>query len=343
MRLLAFCSSLFVAIALSASAQTRSAVLPADVLNAVQALAPQDAATFCRRPDLRGFLGRQPPARIFGFTSRMSNVASVEGARDVEDFVAAVSQAAGYAVVSRDAGIRRDMMDVLTHWAGTGALLQTRSCTSGGRLLESCTEWTVPDGSDLSASKDFSAVQMAVSSLQRSYYLAAADFETAERAAQHQVIQNWFAAFNDRMKTPSNVYFGLQMGWHWPAIDAAVAEGRTRQAASLTRDMLRGLDPLILGDGSIHERTTRGNRALWYHNSSLNETLHSFEMARALGIAPSANLEARLHAAVNLFIRSVVDPTVIDPWAAVAHNAIHTPGVQDWNPNWRDTRWGGSW
>lgn len=340
-----FCAALIAVSAGSAMAQElRTALIPQDVVARVMSLEPATAAGFCSRPSaLRGYLGQQPPVRVRGYNSRMDNVASVEGARTLERMASDFSQAAAYGFVSRDSGAKTEMLDFLTHLARTGAFTDTESCVRGGQLLPSCTEWTRDDGTDLSAMKDFTAVQMAVSSMQRGYYLAAADFQTAERAADHQTIQNWFNVFNARMKRPTDVYFGLQMGWHWPSVDAAAAQRGAASARSAATSLGRGLDRLVLSDGSLRDRTTRGDRALWYHNSALNEIVHSMEMMRATGARIPASLEQKLHVAVNLFIRSVNDHSVIDPWASQAQNARYTPNRQDWPRDWQNSSSGGSW
>jgi hypothetical protein len=178
--------------------------------------------------------------------------------------------------------------------------------------------------------KDFSAVQMSAAALRRAYLVAARSHARQERAADHAAIERWFGTFDDRMKRPTSVYFGLGLGWYWPAIDAAVMEGRTSRAKSLADKAVREAGKLIEGDGSIAERTTRGDRALHYHSSALNEIVVTMEMQRALGGRPPRGLEDRLHRAVNLFIRATQDHAVLDPWAREAHNATFRPGRQDW-------------
>ncbi len=323
---------------------SRSALLPADVVARVMSIPPARAAKFCQKPaSLKHYLGKRPPSRVLGYNSRMDNGASVEGARALENMTRDISRVAAYAFIARDARTKSEMLDVLSHWARSGAFTATKSCTRNGKFLKGCTEWTRPDGRDLSSMKDFSTVQMAISSMQRGYYLGAADFQVKERASDHAAIQAWFEIFNKRMKNPNSVYFGLQMGWYWPEIDERAAKGGPGKARGTAKKMGSGLERLMLRDGSMKDRTTRGDRALWYHNSAINETVHSMELMRATGVKVPVAMEDKLHRAVNLFARSVSDYSVIDPWARKAHNARYKPNFQDWSRNWQNNSWGGSW
>ena len=340
---LVFTAAFLTSVSLGDAQELRTALIPQDVVSHVMSLSPTVAASHCRVSSLRGYLSQRPPARVRGYNSRMDNAASVEGARTLERMTSDFSRAAAFAFVSRDAAAKRDILDFLVHLARANAFTDTTVCVRGGQLLSSCTEWTRPDGADLSTMKDFSAVQMAISSMQRGYYLAAANFQTSERAADHQIVQNWFNVFNGRMKRPTDVYFGLQMGWYWPSIDIAVAQRGSSAGRSTAGRLARGFNKLVLNDGSMRDRTTRGDRALWYHNSSINELVHSLEMIRATGASIPASLERKLHVAVNLFVRSVGDHSVIDPWARQAVNARYTPNRQNWPRDWQNTSWGGSW
>lgn len=330
------------AVAALADEGNRSALVPADVRAALAAAGPK-AARFCAPRGLGGHLKMRPPSRIAGYNSRMDNVDRVPGARQMIQVVSDVSATAAYAFASGDARAKDEIVSLLAHLARSGAWQGTKTCVRGGQLLESCTSWTRPDGQDPSAMKDFDTVQMAVSALQRAYWLAAADHRTGDRAADHAAIRDWFAFFDRRMKSPTGVYFGLGVGWHWPAIDTAAARRGSSGARGLAGKTVRGLAKLFLADGSIRDITTRGNRALHYHSSALNETLVSMEMLRAAGGSVPAGLEDRLHEAVRLFIAAVRNHGALDPWASKAHNAIYRPGQQEFESAWWNRAFAGSW
>lgn len=320
----------------------RSALVPADVRAALSATG-KAGARFCAPRGLGRLLSARPPSRISGYNSRMDNADRVPGARQLNQMVLDLSATAAWAFVSGDTRARDEIVSLLAHLARSRAYEATAVCVRGGQLVESCTEWTRPDGQDPSRMKDFSTVQMAVSAMQRAYWLAAAGHRPQDRAADHAAIRTWFAVFDKRMKSPTSVYFGLGVGWHWPAIDVAAARRGPAGARSLAGKTVRGLDKLFRDDGSIRDITTRGNRALHYHSSALNETLVSMEMLRAAGGTVPPNLEARLHKAVRLFIAAVQDHGALDPWASEAHNAIYTAGRQEFDSNWPGRGFAGSW
>ena len=92
-----------------------------------------------------------------------------------------------------------------------GALLKTKSRTSNGMLDQGCTEWTQPDGQDLSDAKDFSTVQMWIMKLANGYYFGLTDFKSGD--LRHKIIQNCLSEFFKRNKKAKKVNFGLDNGW----------------------------------------------------------------------------------------------------------------------------------
>ena len=81
----------------------------------------------------------------------------------------------------------------------------------------------------------------------------------------------------------------------------------------LTKAM-RELDKLVLEDGSIKDRTTRGNKALWYHHTGLIETIVTLEMARKYGV----KFQNLLNSGLKRLVRySSVDLKTIGIWISV--------------------------
>ena len=134
------------------------------------------------------------------------------------------------------------------------------------------------------------------------------------------------------------------MGWYWPAINLDMATGREDRARQKLARLASGLDRLVNRDGSITDRTTRGDRALWYHYTSIGEIVMSLEMMRAAGTPVDSDLEDRLHAAVDLFLRTIDDHSAIHPWAQQRHNSSYDGETQDWNDLfWPNSDFAGSW
>ena len=101
----------------------------------------------------------------------------------------------------------------------------------------------------------------------------------------------------------------------------------------LVKNMVQGLDDFSLSDGSLKERTTRGNRALWYHFTALGEAFIILEIARIANVEIPANLEKKLLKAAELFQDAYLDHSVIEPWAKKRHNSQASNGRQEFNSN----------
>ena len=300
------------------------------------------------RQDLERLERQTPIHRISGFNSRMDNFEAVPGAEEAESFAGRFGQASVAAFARKDNQARTRLVRVLAKWARNDAFLGTISCVQpDGNLLNTgeCVEWRQPDGQDLSGKKDHSMTTMLMAGLVRTYLALLADHERNALAEDHAAIDDWATnGFAPRLKRPSDVYFGLNMGWYWPAINLAMAKERTGNARRLLLRLERGLSRKVNRDGSIVDRTTRGDRALWYQFTSIGEIVVSLEMLRAAGLAPDRDFEDRLHAAVDLFLRATDDYSVLHPWASQRHNSSYKGETQDWDRNyWPNHSFGGSW
>ena len=265
----------------------------------------------------------------------MDNRKEVEGAIQTDDFVLKMSEAYTDSWVSGSNEKRQKALDAIYAWANADALTQTKPCAKNGELLESCTEWTQNDGQDLSDKKDHSTTQIHMMHIAYGYYLTLADFNSDD--PKHLVIQNWIKTFFKWNKKPGGVFIGLDLGYHWPAVLQGtienVSEFSERHPKKLLTKAVRELDKLVLEDGSIKDRTTRGNKALWYHHTGLIETIVTLEMARTYGIKIPKSLEQRLERAGEIFIRGFEEHSYMDKWASKAHNSVFTPGKQDFKDN----------
>jgi len=176
-------------------------------------------------------------------------------------------------------------------------------------------------------------VTMIMAGLHRTYVNLLAN-SNPQLQQEHSAISLWLGDKLDRrLKKPSKVYFGLNMGWYWPSIDQDLLDKDYVNAQLKTKEMLAGIESLINSDGSIKERTTRGDRALWYHMSGLSEIMISMEYARALNVNIPSSLETKLHKAVDLFLNGLDDHLYLDTWASNRHHATYD-GTQDWSDNW---------
>jgi len=289
-------------------------------------------------------LSKNPPKRLFCYNSRMDNREEVEGAIQTDEFVLKMTEAYTDAWISNSDEKRQKVLDALYAWAEADALTQTKPCAKNGNILRNCSEWTQPDGQDLSDKKDHSTVQMHIMHMAYGYYIMLADFNSDD--PKHKKIQSWINKFFKWNKKPDNVYIGLDLGYHWPAVLRGTLEHAPNYSdwnpKKLLKKAVGELNKVVLKDGSIKDRTTRGNKALWYHHTGLIETIITLEMARKHGVSIPSSLEKRIERAGEIFIQGFEDHSYMNEWAKVAHNSVFTPGKQDFRNN-LDLPNGNSW
>ena len=276
--------------------------------------------------------------RIKGYNSRMDNKASVEGVHSFEvqeKYLEAIT----LAMVSEDLELKEELFDKLYDWASKDALSETMQCYSNGpdTILPACEgEWSDPDGQDLAPIKDATLVLELVMSLNYVYKLYFSDYQPKDE--RHKVIKGWFESFYHRIKPARDFYFGNFAGFYFPNI--AIQHSQNKNYKSMVKKMVKGLDEWTLADGSMKNRTTRGNRALWYHHSGIGEAFIIMEIARTANVEIPASLEKKLLKAVELFHDAYLDHSVIEPWAKEAHNSQASNGHQkfqtslDWVSNY---------
>jgi hypothetical protein len=161
--------------------------------------------------------------------------------------------------------------------------------------------------------------------LANGYYFGLADFKAGD--SRHEVIQNWLGEFFKRNKAANSVYFGLDHGWFYPAILDSLRQGKS--PTSFVQKLLKDLDKQVYEDGSMKDRTTRGNKALWYHHDAVKEAMVSIEIARATGVEIPEKLNDKMRTAGAVFVNGYFDHSSLDKWAIEAHNAVYEPGKQD--------------
>jgi hypothetical protein len=188
-------------------------------------------------------------------------------------------------------------------------------------------EWSDPEGQDLAPIKDATVAVETVFSLNYVYKLYFSDYQPEDK--RHEVIKRWFKSFNHRIKKAKDFYFGNSVGWHFPNI--SIQHGQNKNYKSIIKNMVKGLDEWTLADGSMKNRTTRGNRALWYHYSALGEAFIIIEIARAANVEIPTTLEKKLLKAVELFHDAYLDHSVIEPWAKKRHNSQASNGHQEFS------------
>ena len=183
-------------------------LLPKDVLLNLSQVDPQQRASSCKTWANIGELEKiEPVLKIKGFTSRQyGDDKRVPGAVELDQFGFRFAGVAAQAFVADDAQLKGRLLDILEKWASQRALLGTTNCLrpNGSFKTNLCTQWTVPDGSDLSPIKDWEYTMDRAAGLIRAYYVALADFEPEARQQQHRIIRDWMAELGTRLQAPSS-------------------------------------------------------------------------------------------------------------------------------------------
>ena len=319
----------------TANQLSKSPFIPDSVLDEFNKLTKEHKSKFCGfnnyKPN-KNIINKDLAPKILGYNSRMDNWKIVEGnhSRDVmKEYLAAIT----YASVAENDEVKEFLFDKLYNWAKNNALSATKRCYTNSKdkpVLKDCQgEWSDPNGQDLAPVKDSTVAVQIVMGLNYIYNLNFTTYKTDD--PRHKKINQWFKSFYKRIKPVSNFYFGNSAGWYFPNI--ALRHNDNKNYKSLVKKLIKGADKWILKDGSIKNRTTRGNRSLWYHHSGLGEAFMIMEIANAANVKLPKNYEKNLLKAAELFQDGFLDNSILEPWAKKAHNAQPSNGIQKFNKN----------
>ena len=314
---------------------SKSPFIPDNVQDEFNELSIEHKSKFCGFENYKirkGIINKDLAPKILGYNSRMDNWKIVEGnhSRDVmKEYLAAVT----YASVTKNDEVKEFLFDKLYTWAKNNALSATKRCYTNSKdkpVLKDCQgEWSDPNGQDLAPVKDSTVAVQIVMGLNYIYNLNFTTYKTDD--PRHKKINQWFKSFYKRIKPVSNFYFGNSAGWYFPNI--ALRHNDNKNYKSLVKKLIKGADKSILKDGSIKDRTTRGNRSLWYHHSGLGEAFMIMEIAKAANVKLPKNYEKNLLKAAELFQDGFLDNSILEPWAKKAHNSQPSNGIQKFNKN----------
>lgn len=318
--------------------------IPAEVIKRLDAVPDATRSKLCRAStsSRQAVDSIVPKSKIEGLNSKMSNAADVYGFSELQQFASAFSDVATQAYVQNDDDTKTQLIEALARWAGLGAYQSTRDCVSGN-----CPDaWGDANGLDPSPQMDHSTSVDYVMAVAMAYYTVLSDFEPVKLSRQHKEIKRWLESFEKKLrnKSGSKAYFGLRMGHQWGHLLMELSRSDMQAFRKRLTRLSETIHPIVLSDGALKDRTTRGDRAMWYHHASLGELIGSLEMMRANGIPIEADLEERTHKAVEIFLNALDDPASIIPWAAESHNNGNDGTHQDFLLNdFKATDWGSSW
>ena len=336
---------LFFSTSLNAKQLSKSPFIPDSVQDEFNKLSTKHKSKFCGFENYKirkGIINKDLAIKILGYNSRMDNWKIVEGvySRDVfKEYADAIT----YASVNENDKVKEFLFDKLYTWARNNALSATKQCYTNSKdkpILKDCEgEWSDPNGQDIAPIKDATVAVEIVMGLNYIYNLNFTSYKTDD--PRHKKINQWFKSFYKRIKPVSKFYMGNSAGWFFPNI--ALKHNNNKNYKSLVKKLIKGADKWILKDGSIKDRTTRGNRSLWYHHTGLGEAFMILEIANAANVKLPKNYEKNLLKAAELFQDGFMDNSILEPWAKKAHNSQASNGVQKFNKNLDGVSFNGPW
>jgi len=281
--------------------------------------------------------------KISGYNSRMDNSAEGEYSKEVYRRFADV---ATYLFVSKDLEVKERLFEKLYQWSVNEALLETTICYNRNRndkIRPHCQgEWSDPNGQDLAPIKDASVSLDIGIGLNYIYQWVFADYKRND--PRHSVIKNYLKEWEKRTPLSDNFFWGLQIGWFVPEI--YFSHQNNQNYTSYIKKMLNGANRMMNKDGSLKDRTTRGNRALWYHHTAVAEAFLAMEIAKANNVELPKDYEEKFLNAVDLFYKAYLNNSYITKWAQKSHNSQfdkNNPNKQFFNKYLSTIEFGGYW
>ena len=323
---------------------SKTPFVPDDVLNTFTSLSKEHKVKFCFK-NFDPFIDKineDLPLKIEGYNSKMDNENKVKGIRAMDVFKE-FATTTNYAFISENFELQEFLFNKLFEWADDKALTKTKQCyrnTAKNSILKDCEgEWSDPEGQDLAPIKDATVTLEVIMGLNYLYNFYFVNYKIED--PRHKTINEWFKPFYKQIKPANKFYMGNSAGWYFPNI--ALRHGNNKDYSELIKKLIKGADKWVLNDGSIKNRTTRGNRALWYHHSGLGEAFVIMEIAKAADIKLPNNYEKKLLKAAELFHDTYLDHTVIEPWSKKKYNSQASNGKQDFRSDFNSTSHDAAW
>ena len=323
---------------------SKTPFVPDDVLNTFTSLSKEHKVKFCFK-NFDPFIDKineDLPLKIEGYNSKMDNENKVKGIRAMDVFKE-FATTTNYAFISENFELQEFLFNKLFEWADDKALTKTKQCyrnTAKNSILKDCEgEWSDPEGQDLAPIKDATVTLEVIMGLNYLYNFYFVNYKIED--PRHKTINEWFKPFYKQIKPANKFYMGNSAGWYFPNID--LRHSNNKDYSGLIKKLVKGADKWVLSDGSIKNRTTRGNRALWYHHSGLGEAFVIMEIAKAADIKLPNNYEKKLLKAAELFHDTYLDHTVIEPWSKKKYNSQASNGKQDFRSDFNSTSHDAAW
>ena len=319
-----------------------SMFIASDAWQKFQSATPAQRAKYCPANNKRAkrimslrWVPKTWPEKVEGFNSRMDNFRTVYGAKEIGTLT---KRFPAFVMLSVSENLTENYtkaLEILVDMAKQKAFLETINCIDAdGKYAHCDMAWKRKDGQDIAPIKDYSLVQTNIVKIEWNYKAFLRQHATPQ---QSEVIDGYFAEWHPRQRPFSTLWFGLHMGWLWNEIDTGYNPESTMESA------IEQLTDMVHPDGSLEGRTNRGNRALWYHQDGLNETLATMEIARHYGVEIPQELVDKVEKAAEIWVRGYKDHSFLDKWAKEANMSVHTPGKQEYRKTASRQDMGNSW
>jgi hypothetical protein len=290
-------------------------LIPADVMSQFKNVPMDTKKKFCSASEQSEsrFYDTEPVDKIQGWNSRMDNRENVTGAEATDEFTRGASVMLTSLWALEDDVNKELAFNTLYKWAKADAWGKTVRCY----LNDSCGKyWARSDGQDPFPGHDDNQAALYVFHIAYAYRVTFADYSPNDD--RHITIKKWI---NKWVKTRMKVFndFGNDSGWRLPAIFANARQGKVNKNQIV--EFLTFIDKTILDDGSVKNRTTRGNRSLWYHHASMADTMIALEIANSVGAEIPQSLLNKIEKAANVFVKGFKDPHTMHQWAKKKYNS----------------------
>tara|TARA_B100000035_G_scaffold83268_1_gene69831 strand:- start:1019 stop:2299 length:1281 start_codon:yes stop_codon:yes gene_type:complete len=276
------------------------------------------------------------PNKIKGYNSKKDNQYDVEGYH-AEYVLQEFSKAATYSLITKDKEIKERLFNKLYEWTKDDALLNTRQCLVRNHertVKEGQCEnyWRDKNGQDPAPMHDDTEAAMIAHNFFQIYHTYFVNYKIND--IRHDAIKSWLKKWEKRTPLHLKFGFGVYMDWAIPNINFKYYQDKDFRG--LVKNLLNNINRNILKDGSIRNRTTRGDRALWYHTTALGEISYAIELAYINDVKISDELLDKYAKALDIMVKTLEDNDYIIPWAQKAFNSTfdkNNPGYQDFPKN----------
>lgn len=306
---------------------------PQDVLASLNNIQNAEIKNSCKfKGNLSQLKNIKIPKAVYGLNSRMKGSKNLVGVDETAEFVRIFNNLAAKAFFIKDDKLKNNLIDVLFEMSKRELLTGNKMCVKDGKIICKM-DWNDKKGLDKTGIRDSFFVYNRVLILSYVYYSYLHDVKKSDE--RHQIIEKWFDYFIKESKKPE-FELGQHGGWSIPKVAyELIKNGNIKgncfggKCERILQKIFLNIENKISNDGSIYPNTFRGDRALYYHNSAINEALILMEIGRSYGVIPKKSLVNKIEKSILLFLKGYQEHRYMDMWANKGIMGRVRPGIQD--------------